>query len=212
MDRDIGEETSEMKTFLKIIGIIAGMTVIGVGLTYGMLYYLNNSKPAAKKTTPAAPAVEVLADSNVKAEDAKLLENGNYSLPNSDFNKNFKWTDENIQTALHEMAHQKTKADQKWGYIFITQERIESLLDIVNSSDLTQKSTYVDILERWKQGKYEKVDVDHNKIWKLQSGNLGEGKGVMSEKEQKELINQVFMQKGTYSGSKLIAGGGQPNK
>ena len=52
-------------------------------------------------------------------------------LPNSGFNKNFKWTDENIQTALHEMAHQKAKADQKWGYIFITQERIESLIDIV---------------------------------------------------------------------------------
>ena len=66
-----------MKTFLKIIGVIAGMAVIGVGLTYGMLHYLNNSKPAAKKASPAAPAVEVLADSNVKAEDAKLLENGN---------------------------------------------------------------------------------------------------------------------------------------
>ena len=76
-----------MKTFFKIIGIIAGMAVIGVGLTYGMLYYLNNSKPAAKKASPAAPAAEVLADSNVKAEDAKVLENGNHSLPNSGFNK-----------------------------------------------------------------------------------------------------------------------------
>jgi hypothetical protein len=201
-----------MKTLFKILGIIAGMVVIGVGLTYGILYYLNHSKPTAKKTSTAAPAVEVLADSNVKAEDAKLLENGNYSLPNSGFNKNFKWTDEKIQTALHEMAHQKAKADQKWGYIFITQERIESLIEIVNSSDLVQKNTYVDILERWKQGKYEKADADHNKIWKLQSGNLGEGKGVMSQTEQKELINQVFMQKGTYSGSTLIAGGGQTNK
>ncbi|MEH7814205.1 DUF6241 domain-containing protein, partial [Bacillus toyonensis] len=88
----------------------------------------------------------------------------------------------------------------------------ESLLEIINSNDVAQKNTYVDILERWKQGKYEKVDVDHNKIWKLQSGNLGEGKGIMSQAEQKELINQVFMQKGTYSGSKLIAGGGQANK
>ncbi len=34
----------------------------------------------------------------------------------------------------------------------------------------------------------------------------------MSEAEHKELINQVFMQKGTYSGSKLIAGGEQTNK
>ncbi|MBE7104443.1 CTP synthase [Bacillus cereus] len=201
-----------MKTLFKVLGIIAGMVVIGVGLTYGILYYLNHSKPTAKKTSTAAPAVEVLADSNVKAEDAKLLENGNYSLPNSGFNKNFKWTDEKIQTALHEMAHQKAKADQKWGYIFITQERIESLIEIVNSNDLVQKNTYVDILERWKQGKYEKADADHNKIWKLQSGNLGEGKGVMSQTEQKELINQVFMQKGTYSGSTLIAGGGQTNK
>ncbi|MEB8671491.1 CTP synthase, partial [Bacillus cereus] len=50
------------------------------------------------------------------------------------------------------------------------------------------------------------------KIWKLLSWNLGEGKGVMSQADQKELINQVFMNKGTYSGSKLIVGGEQTNK
>ncbi len=207
-----GEEICTMKTLLKILGIIAGMVVIGVALTYGILYYLNHSKPTAKKTPTAAPAVEVLADSKVKAENAKLLDNGNYSLPNSDFNKGFKWTDEKLQIALHEMAHQKVKADQKWGYIFITQERIESLLGIVKSSDMNHKNTYIDILERWKQGKYEKVDADHNTIWKLQSGNLGEGKGVMSQNEQKELVNKVFMQKETFSGSMLIAGGEQIKK
>ncbi|SDY82178.1 hypothetical protein SAMN04488156_102568 [Bacillus sp. 166amftsu] len=201
-----------MKTLLKILGIIAGMAVIGVALTYGILYYLNNSKPTAKKTSIAAPAVEVLADSKVKTENAKILENGNYSLPNSDFNKNFKWTDEKVQTALHEMAHQKVKADQKWGYIFITQERIESLIEIVKSGNMNQKSAYIGILERWKQGKYEKVDADHNTIWKLQSGNLGEGKGIMSQDEQKDLINKVFMKKETFSGSTLIAGGEQGEK
>lgn len=116
-------------------------------------------------------------------------------MPNSDFNKDFKWTDEKVQTALHEMAHQKVKADQKWGYIFITQERIESLIEIVKSGNMNQKSTYIGILERWKQGKYEKVDADHNTIWKLQSGNLGEGKGIMSQDEQKDLINKVFIKK-----------------
>lgn len=201
-----------MKTLLKILGIIAGMAVIGVALTYGILYYLNNSKPTAKKTPIAAPAVEVLADSKVKTENAKILENGNYSLPNSDFNKDFKWTDEKVQTALHEMAHQKVKADQKWGYIFITQERIESLIEIVKSGNMNQKSAYIGILERWKQGKYEKVDADHNTIWKLQSGNLGEGKGIMSQDEQKDLINKVFMKKETFSGSTLIAGGEQGEK
>ncbi len=201
-----------MKTLLKILGIIAGMAVIGVALTYGILYYLNNSKPTAKKTSIAAPAVEVLADSKVKTENAKILENGNYSLPNSDFNKDFKWTDEKVQTALHEMAHQKVKADQKWGYIFITQERIESLIEIVKSGNMNQKSAYIGILERWKQGKYEKVDADHNTIWKLQSGNLGEGKGIMSQDEQKDLINKVFMKKETFSGSTLIAGGEQGEK
>lgn len=201
-----------MKTLLKILGIIAGMAVMGVALTYGILYYLNTSKPAAKKAPTAAPAVEVLADSKVKAENAKLLENGNYSLPNSDFNKNFKWTDEKVQIALHEMAHQKVKVDQKWGYIFITQERIESLIEIVKSGNSNQKSAYIDILERWKQGKYEKVDADHNTIWKLQSGNLGEGKGVMSQDEQKDLVNKVFMQKETFSGSTLIASGEQAKK
>ena len=43
------------------------------------------------------------------------------------------------------------------GLYFITQERIESLLDIVKSNELVQGKTYADILERWKQGKYEKL-------------------------------------------------------
>lgn len=44
-----GEEICTMKTLLKILGIIAGMVVIGVALTYGILYYLNHIKPTAKK-------------------------------------------------------------------------------------------------------------------------------------------------------------------
>ncbi len=71
------------------------------------------------------------------------------------------------------------------GLYFYYTERIESLLDIVKNNDLVQGKIYADILERWKQGKYEKMDADHNQIWKLQSGNLGEGTGVMSEAEQK---------------------------
>lgn len=65
----------------------------------------------------------MLADSNVKAEDAMVLENGNHSLPNSGFNKNFKWTDENIQTALHEMAHQKRRLI-KSGVIFLSRKNV----------------------------------------------------------------------------------------
>ncbi|MDM5154933.1 PRK06770 family protein [Bacillus sp. DX1.1] len=200
-----------MKTLLKTLGVLAGMVALGVALTYGMLHFFDYKKSTTKKTSSLSSAA-VLANSEVKAEDAKMMDNGNYSLPNSEFNTNFTWKDTEVQIALHEMAHQKVKADQKWGFIMITQERIESLLGIVKTSNMNHKNTYMEILERWKQGKYETVDDDHNAIWKLQSGNLGEGKGVMSPEEQKELVQKVFMQKETFSGSTLIAGVEQVEK
>ncbi|WP_246938546.1 DUF6241 domain-containing protein [Bacillus pinisoli] len=99
-----------------------------------------------------------------------------------------------IQNAIHFMSHQKVKADEKWGAIQITPERIRRLLVIVehNQSNYKHSKLYIDILNRWLQGNFSSADDDHNSIWKLQNGNIGEATGVLTADEERKFIEKHF--------------------
>ncbi|SFG25677.1 DUF6241 domain-containing protein [Sporolactobacillus nakayamae] len=97
-------------------------------------------------------------------------------------------TDDDMQLFIHEMAHQKVKADQKWGYIRITQNRVDWLYRALDQNKFTYEKTYQAILKRWKKGDFSKVDQDHNAVWKLQGGTIGKATGLLSPAEEKRYI------------------------
>ncbi|MBM7702113.1 DUF6241 domain-containing protein [Metabacillus iocasae] len=100
--------------------------------------------------------------------------------------------EEDIQNALHGMSHQKVKAKDKWGFIPLTDDRINRLLDIVTKNKAAYKhsDTYLAILTRWQAHDFSKIDKDHNAIWKLQKGTIGKAKGILSLEEEKEFIQE----------------------
>ena len=103
-------------------------------------------------------------------------------------------TDGNIQSVLHKMSHQKVRADQKWGKLEITKERLEYLSVMIdeNKSDLEYYETYRDILDRWLASDFSRAHIDHNKIWELQNGTIGEATGLLNEAEEAFYIEENF--------------------
>ncbi|WP_110114642.1 DUF6241 domain-containing protein [Bacillus sp. CGMCC 1.16541] len=103
-------------------------------------------------------------------------------------------TEEQIQNTIHAMSHQKVKAKDKWGFIPLTDERINRLLDIVKENEETYKDSdiYIAILTRWKAHDFSRIDKDHNSIWKIQKGNIGKAKGILSLDEEKAFIREHF--------------------
>jgi hypothetical protein len=99
-----------------------------------------------------------------------------------------------IQNALHYMSHQKVKADEKWGAIRITPERISRLIEIVehNKAELNHAGLYLRILTRWADDDFSQADEDHNAIWKLQNGNIGEATRILSPEEERKFIEKYF--------------------
>ncbi|WP_163101973.1 DUF6241 domain-containing protein [Peribacillus alkalitolerans] len=99
-----------------------------------------------------------------------------------------------VQIAMHHMSHQKVKADKKWGALQITPERINRLIEIVtkNQKGYDHSSTYLDILNRWNEGDFSRVDRDHNEIWRLQGGTIGKATGILSAKKEKKYIEENF--------------------
>lgn len=90
------------------------------------------------------------------------------------------------------MSHQKVKAEDKWGFFEMTEERInwlrESLEQEAIMSHLTDADVYLDILNRWHEGDFSEVDQDHNAIWRLQGGSIGKATGILSEEKEEHYI------------------------
>lgn len=97
-----------------------------------------------------------------------------------------------IRAAIHRMSHQKIKAEEKWGYIPLTKERVNRLITIIEQNDYKNSNLYIEILNRWLEYDFKHVDEDHNEIWRLQGGTVGKATGILSVKEEKKLITEVF--------------------
>ncbi len=97
-------------------------------------------------------------------------------------------SEEDVLNYMHGMSHQKVIADEKWLHYEMTNDRIQFLMQVVESGRYENEDLLIDILKRWKNGDFSKADEDHNSIWSLQGGTIGKATGVMSaEQEQKYL-------------------------
>ena len=103
-------------------------------------------------------------------------------------------SEEAIKDAIHGMSHQKVQAEEKWGFIPLTAERVNRLKAIVeqNKDMYEYASIYLDILNRWSNNDFSQVDNDHNEIWDLQNGTIGKATGILSAEEEKAFIEEHF--------------------
>lgn len=95
-------------------------------------------------------------------------------------------TEDDIQNAIHHMSHAKVYAVEKWSHLEPTQKRIDKLLYVVerNQTVLDYGDLYIRILEKWQAGNFSNAVTDHNSIWDLQGGTIGEATRLLTENEQ----------------------------
>lgn len=100
-------------------------------------------------------------------------------------------TESEIRDFIHKMAHQKIHAEEKWGLIEITDERIKWLLESVDKSQETieHKDVYKKLLTRWQAGDFSQAVEDHNTIWTMQGGNIGKALRLLTEEEEAEYLD-----------------------
>ncbi|MGG5252126.1 DUF6241 domain-containing protein [Neobacillus sp. SM06] len=101
-------------------------------------------------------------------------------------------TEEEVIQTMHEMTHQKVKADQKWGATLLTPKTAEAVFTIVKSSHFKEKDQLLEIATRWKNGDFSQIISDHNYFWNLQGGTIGKAYGKLSKAEEETYILTNF--------------------
>lgn len=174
--------------YKKIVWSAIGLIVVMVGIFVILVY--TDSSQSADKTNKERRGTEVRAASTSEEEEVVKVDT---EAPNP-FGKNStqeELTDEDYRNYLHKMSHQKVIADEKWGFYEITSERIDWLWQGLDKADLKNKNVYREILERWREDDFSKVDQDHNAIWQLQGGTIGEATGILSPEEEEAFLQET---------------------
>jgi hypothetical protein len=124
-----------------------------------------------------------------KSEEENILETLTAIIkPEEDVENKFPldMTEDEVQKAIHHMSHAKVYAKEKWSHLEPNQARIDRLLYVVerNENFLDYGNLYIRILERWQSGNFSNAVTDHNSIWDLQGGTIGEATRLLTEEEQ----------------------------
>ncbi|WP_181444565.1 DUF6241 domain-containing protein [Bacillus sp. 03113] len=130
---------------------------------------------------------EIEEKENEIDDKRKIIEKIQYDLP-IDNNS----TEEVVMDVMHQMTHQKVRAEKKEGAVPMNQETINQVYDIVIQSNFSHKDDLLKILDRWKKNNFEVVAVDHNYLWQYQDGEVGKAYGVLSLNEELEFARNHF--------------------
>ncbi|TLS35589.1 DUF6241 domain-containing protein [Pseudalkalibacillus caeni] len=105
-------------------------------------------------------------------------------------------TEVQFQDDLHAMTHQKVKAEEKWGHLKITEERIDEMLDVLDKvkgkNDYKNFDFYYDVLTEWNNGNFDNAVQAHNRIWSMNGGTIGKATRLLTEEEEQAYIKEYF--------------------
>lgn len=135
-------------------------------------------------------------DSKTSSEvQSEIDKSFNSETPQSTKEEYEKYSEGQLIQEVHDMSHQKVYADQKWGASEITADKVLLLMEEIKSAQFEKASTkdmLLATLESWAMGDFSNAVRDHNQIWKLQNGNIGEATRLLTQKEELLYIEENF--------------------
>lgn len=169
------------KRVVGMLGCAAVFMVIG-GLIISFMQPSEEEVAHAQKTI----------DESFNGKISEVADLTRYEIDDLRFYKADGLTEADVQDLIHEMSHQKVKADEKWGALLITEERIVRLIEIVeeNYNEYECSDIYLEILNRWLIGDFSQADKDHNEIWNMNGGTIGKATGLLSPVEEQEYLQR----------------------
>lgn len=102
--------------------------------------------------------------------------------------------EEDVISFMHHLTHQKVEASDKWVSIEMTPERVELLVQVIEQKgkDWKRGKQMLTIAKKWHRGYFDEIDSDHNYLWKIENGTIGEAKGILSAKEEQAFVEKTF--------------------
>lgn len=161
------------------LGAIVGLIVLTGGVVYAVLSS-SEFQLGSKKDSKAVVKETTKVPETIENEDTAKIGGVEIMLPIS----HGATEDEVIQT-MHNMTHQKVRAEKKWGAVPMSKVNAAAIKDIIVQGDYERKEELLAIAERWINQDFSQIVEDHNYFWAIQEGSVGKATGVMTAAEER---------------------------
>ena len=183
-----------MKKWMYGIGITIGIIVLGSWGTYALLNNANeyekeqananelpNPVETAKPDKPEEGTKEEIAEQTAFIGGIKY----DTGLTTDSY-------EGEVIEVMHKMTHQKVRSAEKWGAIPMSENTINQVIDVLSQGQFNNKDELLEIMNKWKNGNFTQIDLDHNYFWNLQGGTVGKAYGTLNPEEEAEFIKNNF--------------------
>ncbi|SFK51777.1 DUF6241 domain-containing protein [Salinicoccus halodurans] len=162
-----------MNSILKLVIILGTLSIITGALI--TTFFFINSKNELRETVTLTSEEE---------KELEQLASGEKEFQVSDESEDGRMSERVFSDRLHGMTHQKVYAEEKWGYVPITEKSIDLMLEILEESDYTHQDFYKQSLLAWKDGDFSNAVKVHNVIWNSKGGNVGKAQRLLTPQEE----------------------------
>ena len=117
------------------------------------------------------------ADENVSSTDIMHESSLKAAAPSTAASL-YQRSETDIYKELHSMANTEIVADEIWGEIEITDEKVDALITEISDSSFTDKDILLEMLNNWKKRNFTNAVEEHNYLWDQLGGTVGEAYGL----------------------------------
>ena len=167
---------------------LAGSVIGILACIVGVYFYLSEDgglKVSLKKNDPVS----------TKEAETKIEKSFEAPVSSKVMEEYETMSEAEIIQEVHNMSHQKVKADKKWGSSEITADKVQKLYDVIKNKDFkkgSNKQMLLDILEPWTRKDFTNAVSAHNSVWSYQKGNIGKATRLLTPQEELDYIEKEF--------------------
>lgn len=184
--------STKKKIIISIISVFIVLTAILAVyyiVNYNSAQSIKEDVGAVKKTLKPGESLSVIGEIRTTDTDEEIdlamalaLKDDVYVMKSS------------VVRVMHDMTHQKVVASDKWNSIQMTPERIEQIIKVIETkgTDWDLYENMLKIAKKWQAGDFSEIDKDHNYFWKLENGNIGKAKGIMTPEEEAAFVEKIW--------------------
>ncbi|CAM4281688.1 Host cell surface-exposed lipoprotein [Lacicoccus alkaliphilus] len=163
MIRKIWKGESVINTIIKVLSVALVITVIGAVIFIG---FLSTSDETNREIAESF-------EEDVQSPSPEIREE--------------------IYDMMHRMSHQKVRAEDKWGHLKITEDRIEEVISLLEQYNVADRTFYHEAMLDWRDGDFSNAVEVHNRIAQPDNGTVqGQAYGLLSKQEEADYIERHF--------------------
>ncbi|GAE93296.1 hypothetical protein JCM21714_2367 [Gracilibacillus boraciitolerans JCM 21714] len=177
----------------KLLGMVGWIVALGLGVAVlGLAIFVGFALLSENDVEETRQAELTETESAAEQESKKTEEEASIEEEVQEVNAEKILSESAYMDTLHQMTHQKIYADQKWGAVEITEERMELMLNIAEESNFTHRDFYIETLTSWQNDNFSNAVEVHNYIWEQQNGTIGRATRMLTDEEQQQYIEKYF--------------------